>query len=124
MPTTPVTLRDEVHIDDDATATTPRTFGPPVAHADVTLIPVARVRSRGRATEMQPVGYIEVRDGHVTFHPLRRPAALLLPVAAVCLSVGIATAMVLSVLRHTAPRGHQGEHRGLRPALFARPQEA
>lgn len=75
-------------------------FGDPVERDGVTVIPVAKVRwmfgggggsggeedtyesgpgqgvGGGGAVSAAPLGYIEVRDGHATFHQVKDPAAL------------------------------------------------
>lgn len=71
-------------------------FGEPVVHADVTVIPVAKVGfglgvGRGRdlvqggggGVSAAPVGYIEISGGGAVFKPTRDPmTSLLVPLAA------------------------------------------
>lgn len=72
-------------------------YGEPVTHADITIIPVARVglgfgagvgriraetaQGGGGGTSVSPVGYIEIKDGNAVFKPIRDPLVdVLVPV--------------------------------------------
>jgi hypothetical protein len=96
-------------------------YGEPVERDGVTIIPIARVRSKRGATAAAPAGYIEISNGRVAFHPIRHPATVLLPAAAVILAGGIAASMVLSVLRHTAAGAGHHEYRYGRHRFRRRP---
>jgi len=80
-------------------------FGEPVARDGITVIPVARARfgfgggagtgtresdgsggGGGGGASVTPIGYIELREGKARFRRIRRPADLLVVVAATALA--------------------------------------
>ncbi len=89
-----------------ATARASAVFGEPVERGGITVIPVARARwgfgggggthegeggsGGGGGSILDPVGFIELRDGEATFRRLRdplKPAALIAAIAAAVLLV-------------------------------------
>ena len=102
-------------------------YGTPVERAGVTVIPVARVRygfgggagagtgtgregsaeagtgegaGAGGGVSATPVGYIEIKDGAATFHPIKvRDAAYRLTIVAMVLAVGFTAPRILKAVR-------------------------
>jgi uncharacterized spore protein YtfJ len=114
-------------------------FAPSRQYNDLTIIPVARVRSgfgggfgtgkhaeqaqtqegvgSGGALAVTPVGYIEVKDGMTTFQPITMPAALLkLQVVG-----GLCALLLAGLLSMQRAARRNGRRRGVVLSVFLRP---
>jgi hypothetical protein len=87
-----------------ASARASAVFGEPVSQGRITLVPIARAawglgrggagaRNGGGGMRMEPVGFIEIKDGVATFRPIQKKWRIGLPLglAALALTVGART---------------------------------
>jgi uncharacterized spore protein YtfJ len=104
-----------------AKATVQAVFGEPVRQADLTVVPVARVRwgfgggggssdgtptgaasgsGGGGGVAADPIGYLEITAGGATFRPIRDPY----PSPALLLATGLTAAIVIRALARLTGR--------------------
>lgn len=89
-------------------------FADPIEKDGVTIIPVSKVRygfgagikhksnseaksdrGAGGGVDAQPVGYIEIKNNNVRFHPIRTPISL----PAIIIASGLASLLILRGIR-------------------------